>query len=95
MPVLAGHPLAAAEMDGGRVCYTPRETRAAIDEFKLADPFAALREASRSMRAEPLISRLCKWGDMWVYEMTLLPQDGKVTRVYVNAEDGLPVNVRN
>jgi uncharacterized membrane protein YkoI len=78
----------AAENDGGRVCYSQAETRQEIAKNKLSDPLAALRTAARSARAEPLVSRLCKWKDQWVYEMTLLPKNGKVTRVFINAADG-------
>jgi hypothetical protein len=81
----------AAPKDGGRVCYSPAETRVEIARHKLSDPLLALRNAARSGRAEPLVSRLCKWKDAWVYEMTLLSKNGKVTRVYINAANGSPM----
>jgi hypothetical protein len=48
----------------------------------------ALRNAARSARAEPLVSRLCNWNEDWVYEMTLLPKNGNVTHLFINAADG-------
>jgi hypothetical protein len=89
---LGGATLArAGHRDGGHTCYSPAQTRVEIARHKLSDPLVALRDAARSHRAEPLVSRLCKWKDDWVYEMTLLPKNGKVTRVYVNAADGSPM----
>ena len=74
-----------------RTCLSPAETRAAIQERKLIDPFPMLRNAARSGGAEPLRSRLCRWDDKYVYEMALLRRDGKVVRIYVDAVDGKPV----
>lgn len=82
----------AAAQEEPRVCLSPAETRSAISEHRLSDPLGLLRSAARKARAEPLASRLCKWGDDWVYEMTLLPRSGKVTRIYVSAVDGAAVD---
>ncbi len=86
--------VSAAERDGGRVCYTQAETRQSIASHHLVDPFSALRNAAVAIKAEPLMNRLCKWGDEFVYEMTLLPKNGKVTRVYLRAQDGSPINAQ-
>ena len=85
-------PAVAAEVDGGRLCYTPAETRSMVVADRLVDPFMALRNAAIDRKAEPLANRLCRWGDELIYEMTLLPRNGKVTRVYLRAGDGSPVN---
>jgi hypothetical protein len=84
--------LTAAAQEEARICYSAAETRTVISEHHLSDPLNLLRSAARQARAEPLASRLCKWGEDWVYEMTLLPRDGKVTRIYVNAVDGATVD---
>jgi len=44
--------------------------------------------------ADPLRSRLCRWNDEYVYEITLLRRDGKVMNVFIKAEDGSLVNAR-
>jgi uncharacterized membrane protein YkoI len=69
------------------VCMTPAEARTAIARHKLANPLPALRSASRRAQAEPLRSRLCRIDERFVYEMTMLRRDGKVVRVFVDAQD--------
>ena len=73
-------------------CLSPSETRTAVQERKLADPFAMLRNAARTAGGEPLRSRLCRWDDKYVYEMALLRRDGKVVRIYLDAVDGKPIS---
>lgn len=91
---LMGHMSAPTAVHGAehRTCLSPAETRAAVQERKLADPFPMLRNAARTGGAEPLRSRLCRWDDKYVYEMALLRRDGKVVRVYLDAVDGKPVS---
>ena len=68
-------------------CLPPSEARAVIARNKLANPLPALRSAARRAQAEPLRSRLCRMEDRLVYEMTMLRRDGKVVRVFVDAQD--------
>ena len=68
-------------------CLPPSEARAVIARNKLANPLPALRSASRRAQAEPLRSRLCRVDERFVYEMTMLRRDGKVVRVFVDAQD--------
>ncbi len=68
-------------------CLTPAEARTAIARHKLANALPALRSASRRAQAEPLRSRLCRMDERFVYEMTMLRRDGKVVRVFVDAQD--------
>ncbi|MDB5569059.1 MAG: hypothetical protein JWN93_242 [Hyphomicrobiales bacterium] len=75
-------------------CLSAPDTRTAIQRHKLADPMATLREAGRKQKADPLRSRLCRWGEKFVYEIALLRRDGKVIRVFVDAADGLEVSVQ-
>jgi hypothetical protein len=81
-----------AEADAPRTCLSPSETRETIAQRKLVDPLASMRNATRGGGVEPLRTRLCRWGDKFVYEMALLRRDGKVVRVFVDAADGSPVN---
>jgi hypothetical protein len=89
----AGQARAAGEpaREPARTCLSPEETREVAATHKLAGPLAAQRTAAQHVRAEPLRSRLCRWNDEYVYEITLLRRDGKVMRVYVKAADGLIV----
>ena len=87
----AAPPLLPVEAPPARpalACVAAAETRAAIVRHKLADPSPALRALARRGQAEPLRSRLCRMEDRFVYEMALLRRDGKVVRVYVDAQDG-------
>lgn len=69
-------------------CVPSTEARASIVRNQLADPSPALRALARRGQAEPLRSRLCRFEERFVYEMTMLRRDGKVVRVYVDAQDG-------
>jgi len=80
-----------AEAEPARTCLSPSETREAIAQRKLVNPLVSMRNATRG-GAEPLRTRLCRWGDKFVYEMALLRRDGKVVRVFVDASDGSPIN---
>jgi hypothetical protein len=87
----AAPPLLSAEAPPARPafsCVAAAEARAAIVRHKLADPSPALRAMARRTQAEPLRSRLCRMEEQFVYEMALLRRDGKVVRVYVDAQDG-------
>jgi len=77
-----------------RQCLNPAETREAVARNKFTDPAAALRSAAAIAHADPLRSRLCRWNDDYVYEITLLRRDGKVMNVFIKAEDGSVVNAR-
>ncbi len=71
-----------------RECLSQRETLDVIAAHNLARPRETLREAAGSARAEPLGAKLCRWDEDFVYEITLLRQDGKVLRVFVDAASG-------
>jgi hypothetical protein len=77
-----------AQQRAGFACLPPSEARAAIARNKLANPLPALRSIAQRSRAEPLRSRLCRMDDRFVYEMSMLRRDGKVVRVFVDAQDG-------
>lgn len=77
-----------AQQRAGAACLSPSETRAAIARNKLANPMPALRTLARRSQAEPLRSRLCRINERFVYEMTMLRRDGRVVRVFVDAQDG-------
>ena len=77
-----------------RQCLNPAEAREAVARNKFTDPAAALRSAAAIAHADPLRSRLCRWNEDYVYEITLLRRDGKVMNIFLKAEDGSLVNAR-
>lgn len=85
---------AAPAQAQGRFCLSPMETRESVAIHRLRDPMALLRDAALQTRAEPLGSRLCRWDDIFVYEMTLLRRDGRVVRVFADAISGSHVGPR-
>lgn len=70
------------------ICYSTSETRERIARHKLLNPLMLLRAAARRNRAQPLRSRLCRRGNLLIYQFVLLQRDGKVLRSYVNARNG-------
>ena len=77
-----------------RQCLNAADAREVLARNKFTDPAAALRSAAAVAHADPLRSRLCRWNDEYVYEITLLRRDGKVMNVFIKAEDGSLVNAR-
>jgi uncharacterized membrane protein YkoI len=71
-----------------RACMNSSDSREAVSEHKLLDPLAAVRTAQSTVHAELLSSKLCQWGEEFVYEVTMLKRDGHVVRVFMNAKDG-------
>jgi uncharacterized membrane protein YkoI len=69
-------------------CLSRNEQRAAI-AAQHAIPLAAARRSLRHRAKGELVrARLCRDGSHLVYLLTLLPRDGKVRRVTINAENG-------
>jgi len=72
-----------------RVCLDAAETRAAIAEHKFTSPALAQKSAARQAGGgEFLRSRLCRWNEEYIYEISLLLRDGKIARIDVSAVDG-------
>ena len=74
-----------------RQCMSAAETREAVGAHGLIGPIEAVRDAQALGRGELLRSRLCRWDQDFVYELTLLKHDGHVLRVFLNAKDGRPM----
>ncbi len=72
-----------------RTCLDAAQSRAAIAELKLANPAAIQRAAAEHIGGGDFLrSRLCRWNEEYIYEITLLSRDGKVAQVYLRAVDG-------
>ena len=70
------------------VCLNAAETREEIKSRHLIEPFAALKFAGGQRKAEALSARLCRTGDDFFYEITLLNRDGRIVRVEMGATTG-------
>jgi len=70
------------------VCLGASETRDAVKAHKLLEPFVALKFAAQQRKAEALSAKLCHAGDEFIYEITLLHRDGRLTRVQMEAGTG-------
>ena len=93
--LLAFASAAHAQTERKRVCLSAAETREAIASHRLIEPFKALKSARARGAGGPLASRLCRWNDEFVYEITLLKRNGKVVHVFTNAADGKPMNPKS
>jgi uncharacterized membrane protein YkoI len=93
--LLAFASAAHAQTEHKRVCLTAAETRKAIAAHRLIEPFKVLKSARTQARAEPLTSRLCRWNDEFVYEITLLKRNGQVVHVFTNAVSGKAMNPKS
>lgn len=75
----------------GRSCLTQSEAREKIVTRRLSDPIHALRLGRQ--QGEALRVKLCRWKpDEFVYEIFVLKRDGRLVRVYMNAENGQVVS---
>jgi uncharacterized membrane protein YkoI len=70
------------------VCPNAAETREMVKSRRLLEPFAALKFASAQRKAEALSARLCRTGDDFIYEITLLHRDGRLVHVEMEAATG-------
>ena len=70
------------------VCLNATETREEVKARHFLEPFAALRYAALQHKAEALSAKLCRSGDEFFYEITLLHRDGRLVRVQVEAGTG-------
>lgn len=75
-------------------CLTRDQQRAALTERR-AVPLAAAQKAARArVPGEIVRARLCQEPERLIYLLTVLPRDGKVRRVTVDAKSGAVVSVR-
>lgn len=80
-------PLGAAGTDASRVCLTKEQRRAVAAAGKVV-PLAKAIRAARGHRGDVVRARLCHGPNGFVYLLTLLARDGRVTRASVDAGTG-------
>jgi uncharacterized membrane protein YkoI len=83
--------MAKADADRVRACTSPGQAHEILIQQKLIAPFRALGEAKRADQAEAVGVQLCRLGDLFVYDVTLLQRDGRVNHSLVNARTGVIV----
>jgi hypothetical protein len=69
-------------------CLNAAETRETVKSRHLLEPFAALKFAGAQRKAEALSAKLCRTGDDFIYEITLLLRDGRLVHVDLEAGTG-------
>src|ERR1700729_201151 len=69
-------------------CLNAAETREMVKSRHLLEPFAALKAAGAQRKAEALSAKLCRTGDDFIYEITLLLRDGRLVHVDMEAGTG-------
>jgi uncharacterized membrane protein YkoI len=75
-------------------CLTRDQQRTAISERR-AVSLAAVRKSVRArVPGEMVRARLCQEPERLIYLLTVLPRDGKVRHVIVDAKNGAVVSVR-
>ena len=75
-------------------CLTRDQQRTAIAERR-AVPLATVRRSVRGRVPGELVrAQLCQEPQRLIYQLTVLPRDGKVRRVIIDAKNGAVVSVR-
>lgn len=69
-------------------CFATNETREEIRAHHLLEPFVALKSAAVTIKAEAISAKLCRLGDEFVYEISLLHRDGRLVHVVMSAVSG-------
>jgi uncharacterized membrane protein YkoI len=94
LAVLGSLSVMPAEAESRMRCLSRDQQRAAIKERR-AVPLATVRRSVRGRAPGELVrARLCHESERLIYLLTVLPRDGKVRRVIVDAKNGAVISVR-
>jgi hypothetical protein len=85
--LLPAAPLRAAS-DRVHGCMPPSQAREVMIAQQFVAPFRAVGEATRTQGGETVGLQLCLAGDVFVYDVTLLRRDGRVSHTLVDAHSG-------
>jgi uncharacterized membrane protein YkoI len=85
----------AAEPAAEHACFSAAQTREKIGAHKLAEPFKVVKNAAARFQADVIGVKLCRVGEEFVYEISLLRRDGHVIHAFVNAGTGQVVGSKN
>jgi uncharacterized membrane protein YkoI len=75
-------------------CFSRNDQRAAIAESRAVSLATAMRSLGHRGRGELVRARLCQDKERLVYQLTVLPPNGKVRRAVVDASNGTLVSER-
>jgi hypothetical protein len=75
-------------------CFSRNEQRAAIADGRAVPLATALQSLPNRVRGELVRARLCQDNERLVYQLTVLPRDGKVRRATVDASTGTLMSER-
>lgn len=87
-----GRPPHGAELGHG--CLNPKERRVLVENGTVIRLVAALHAIKGRMPGALIRARLCRRHDTYVYVLTVLAHDGKVTRIVVDAVKGTLISER-
>lgn len=74
----------------GRTCLAQAEARETVVARRLIDPVRALHFGRQ--QGDALNAKLCRWPpEEFVYEIDVLRHDGRLLRLFMNAQNGEPV----
>jgi uncharacterized membrane protein YkoI len=77
-----------------QTCLSKKERRAVLATGQVIKLSAALRSVKAKRGGDVIKARLCKGPNGFVYVLTLLARDGKVTRTTVDAKNGAVMGSR-
>ena len=86
--------VAAEDNTAETQCFSTAQTREKITAKKLGDPFVSMRAAEARVKGEALNARLCQKGENFIYEISLVRQDGRVVKALYDAVTGQPISTR-
>jgi uncharacterized membrane protein YkoI len=75
-------------------CLSRNEQRDAIADGRAVPLATAMRSLENRGRGDVVRARLCQVDDRLIYQLTVLPRDGKVRRATVDASNGTVVSER-
>lgn len=73
-------------------CLSAKESREMVVASHLLEPLQVMKNLTSLSRSEPVSIKLCRWDNVYIYDVTLLHKDGKLLRVFVDAISGKTVN---
>jgi uncharacterized membrane protein YkoI len=84
-----------AEPMRDQTCFSVAETREKINLGKLCEPLHLLRIAARRWQAEAIGVKLCQRDHEMTYEIRLLPRNGRIIHLILNAQNGEIISIEN
>lgn len=90
-PLSLSAPLALADAERVVNCTPAGQAHDLLIQQKFVAPFRALGEALRGGQGDAVGVQLCRLGELFVYDITMLQRDGRVLHTLVNARTGVIV----